>query len=85
MSSIKHSLRDSTIRNSKLLADKLKEREKKGAPKGKTSRKVGNSKKNKKDTEGYSETDINLSIDSKESDNLEPTLNDPVLAMDIEA
>ena len=67
------------------MVDKLKEREKKGAPKGKTSRKVGSSKKNKKDTEEYSETDVNLSIDSRERDNLEPTLNNPVLAMDIEA
>ena len=60
------------------MADKLKEREKIGTPKGKTSRKVGKTKKNKKDTEGYSETDVNLFIDSKDSDNLEPTLSNPV-------
>ena len=46
---------------------------------------MGSSKKNKKDTEGYSEADINLSINSQESDNLELTLNDLVLVMDIEA
>ena len=85
MISIRRSLRDLTIRNSKLLADKLEEREKNGAPKGKTSWKVGSSKKNKKDTEGYSKTDVNLSINSQESDNLEATLNNQVLAMDIEA
>ena len=85
MNSIRRSPRDSTVKNSKLLAEKLEEREKKGAPKGKISPKVGSSKKNKKDTEGYSKTDVNLSINSKKSDNLELTINNPVLAMDIEA
>ena len=62
MNSIRYSQRDSTLRNSKLLAEKLEEREKKGAPKGKISPKMGSSKNNKKDTEGYFKTDVNLSI-----------------------
>ena len=70
MSSIRRSLQDSTKRSSELLAQKLEEREKNGAPKGKNSRwKVGSSKKNDKDIEEYSETDANLSINSKESGN----------------
>ena len=50
MSSIKHSLRDSIKRSSELLAQKLEEREKNSAPKGKISWNVGSSKENKKDT-----------------------------------
>ena len=83
--SIRRSQRDSTVKNTKLLAEKLEEREKKGAPKRKISPKVGSSGKNNKDTKGHSEADVNLSTNSQESDNLELTFNNPVLAMDLEA
>ena len=47
MNSIRHSQIYSTVKNTKLLAEKLEEREKKGAPKRKISPKVGSSIENK--------------------------------------
>ena len=85
MNNIRPSQRDSTVKNTKLLAEKLEEREKKGAPKRKISPKVGSSGKNNKKTKVYSKTDVNLSTNSQESYNLKVTFNNPVLAMDPEA
>ena len=80
MSSIKHSLQDSTKRSSELSDQKLEEKEKNGIPKVKNSCcKVGSSK-NKE----YSETDPNLSINSRESGNRDISLSNLVLAMDAE-
>ena len=93
MNSTRYRVRDSTLKNSKLLAEKLEERLKKSALKRRISPKVGSVLDNDKETEEYSKADINLSTNSQESienlDNLEvledETFNNPVLAMDLEA
>ena len=75
MNNTKRSVRDSTVKNSKLLTEKLEERLKKSSPKRRISPKVGSSVDNNKKTKEDFKADVNLSTNSQESvenlDNLE--------------